>query len=158
MTIIRNENFDCTQIISFAFSDEDDVDRTFYGLDDFIKLGFTIVFDKNIRRVKKDYFHKKDNEIFIEFENKKFIGEFDDWLIQREAPKLIDDYCSAVINFIEKNNLTDVRIFISSFSENGKSSDIEVSSTISDLKEKLFLMSKNNFDEWGDNIIINIMK
>lgn len=149
-----NDNFDCTQMVSIS---KDSASKLLVG--DFFKfneLGFSVIFDEDINEVKKNYFGKKDSEYFIEFYNKEFCGEFEDWFFLEEPPKLIGDFVDAIMDFINRNNIDYMRLFISFFAEKEVSTDFSSRVDFDDVLSGLFLMSKNNFDVWVDNLILNL--
>lgn len=154
MKEFNNANFDCTQMIAFAKHGINVCHLV--GFDVFEKNGFSLLFDKDIPDYKRKYFHSNDDEFFVEFIDKTFIGEFEDWVELTAPPVRIRIFLESIQLVIKLNHLRKVRILISKFAEAGVSSDITVSIDMNRITEKAFLMSNHNFDEWGDNIIINL--
>ncbi|WP_033577894.1 hypothetical protein [Dickeya chrysanthemi] len=149
-----NNNFDCTQMIAIS---KYSVSKNL--VDDFFKfneLGFSIILDEDINETKKDYFLKRDDEYFIELYNKEFCGEFEDWFFLEEPPKLIVDFVDVIRFFIKKNNINHMRLMISFFAEKGVSTNFYSTVNYNDIFSGLFLMSKNNFDVWTDNLILEL--
>ncbi|WP_237613311.1 hypothetical protein [Pectobacterium parmentieri] len=72
-----NFNFDCSQLISFKFSDTNR--NQLKGLELIENMGFNVLIDHNIKEVKKEYFRSNNDEFFIEFEDKEFVGDIEDW-------------------------------------------------------------------------------
>ncbi|MBD2797165.1 hypothetical protein ID856_11540 [Xenorhabdus sp. 18] len=145
-------NFDCSQLISFDWAKSNPPS----SISLFEKIGFEVKFNDEIQFVKLDYFKERDDEYFIDFVDKTFSGEFEDWKEYEKPTKRIIDFNDAVQKFISVNKLTHVRLFISFFAEKGLSDNHHEKIKCSDLLDALFLMSKNNFDVWVDNLIIEI--
>ncbi|MFT2796423.1 hypothetical protein [Serratia sp. N21D137] len=152
--MITIENFDCTQMISFEYYKESK--QGLLGLSNFEKIGFEVLLDKDIRQVKKTYFQSGKSEYFIEFVNKEFSGEFEDWVDFDNPPKVIIDFACEIKNFAIINDLSNVKIFLTFFAEKGITKDHVVSCEPNDLLHAFFMMSKNNFDIWVDNLIIDL--
>ncbi|WP_411704764.1 hypothetical protein [Edaphovirga cremea] len=155
MNSTLNENFDCTQLISFKWEEKEKPSLNDVNL--FESIGFDVLMDDSIRQVKKEYFKTYDCEYFIELFNQEFSGEFEDWLVYDAPPLLILQFVDAMNLFISANDFKDFKIFISFFSESGVSTNHSLLVNSSELLTALFLMSKNNFDVWADNLIINIL-
>ncbi|MDX7989472.1 hypothetical protein FE392_19665 [Xenorhabdus sp. 12] len=145
-------NFDCSQLISFDW--DENVPPPSMSL--FENIGFEVKFNDEIQCVKLDYFKERSDEYFIDFIDKTFSGEFEDWKEYETPTKRIIDFTDAVQKFISVNKLTHVRLFISFFAEEGLSDNHYEKIKQSNLLKALFLMSKNNFDLWVDNLIIEI--
>lgn len=156
MNSSSNENFDCTQLVSFRWN-KDEV-PSLNNVNDFESIGFDVLMNESIRQVKKEYFKTYEGEYFIEFANQEFSGEFEDWLVYDTPPLMVIKFADAISLFLSNNNLKDFKIFISFFSEIGVSTNHSVSVSSNDILSALFLMSKNNFDVWVDNLIINVFE
>lgn len=147
------ENFDCTQMVSFEYYHEN---KPFLlGLSNFGKIGFDILLNEDIKQVKKTYFQNNENEYFIEFINKEFSGEFEDWVDFDNPPKLIVDLAYEIKKFAISNDIPNIMIFLTFFAEKGITKDHVVSCKSNDLLHAFFMMSKSNFDIWVDNLIID---
>ena len=156
MNSSSNNNFDCTQLVSFRW-DKDEV-PSLNNINDFESIGFDVLMNESIRQVKKEYFKTYDGEYFIEFANKEFSGEFEDWLVYDTPPVMVIKFADAISLLLKDNNLKEFKIFISLFSETGVSTNHSVPVSSNDILSALFLMSKNNFDVWVDNLIINVLQ
>lgn len=155
MNSYSNENFDCTQLISFRWGKDEA--PSLNNINDFESIGFDVLMDESIRQVKKEYFKTYEGEYFIELANQEFSSEFEEWLVYDAPPLMMIKFADAISLFLNNNNLKDFKIFISFFSESGISTNHSVSVSTNDIMPALFLMSKNNFDVWVDNLIINVV-
>ncbi|AOR63382.1 hypothetical protein [Pectobacterium wasabiae] len=150
-----NFNFDCSQLVSFKFSD---VDRNqLKGLTLIENMGFKVLIDHNIKEVKKEYFRSSDDEFFIEFEDKEFVGDIEDWSDFDNPPERIVDFANNILKLKELNGLRSVSIFISIFSELGKTSNCIIDISPEELMKTLYFMSRSNFDVWVDNLTMHLI-
>ncbi|MBQ4774124.1 hypothetical protein F9U44_21785 [Pectobacterium versatile] len=154
-SVRRSLNFDCSQLISFRFSGVDE--SHLKGLDLFEVLGFRVLIDHDIKEVKKEYFRTHCDEFFIEFEDKEFVGEIEDWSDFDNPPERVLSFSNSVLKFIELNGLRGVSIFISIFSEIGKTSNCIIDVSPEELMKTLYFMSRSNFDIWVDNLTMHVI-
>ncbi|MBD1228806.1 hypothetical protein [Xenorhabdus griffiniae] len=145
-------NFDCSQLISFDWNESAPPSSTYL----FENIGFEVKFNDEVQFVKLDYFKEYSDKYFIDFVDKTFAGEFEDWKEYENPTKRIIEFSDAIQKFISMNKLTHVKLFISFFAEKDISDDHCEKIKCSNLLEALFLMSKSNFDIWVDNLIIEI--
>ncbi|MDY4372200.1 hypothetical protein [Pectobacterium carotovorum] len=150
-----NFNFDCSQLISFRFSDVDS--NHLRGLELFEDLGFKVLTDHDIKEVKKEYFRTHGDEVFIEFEDKEFVGDVEDWSDFDNPPERVVDFKNNILKLKELNGLRGVSIFISIFSELGKTSNCIIDISPEELMKTLYFMSRSNFDVWVDNLTMHLI-
>ncbi|ACX90016.1 hypothetical protein Pecwa_4322 [Pectobacterium parmentieri WPP163] len=150
-----NFNFDCSQLISFKFSDTDR--NQLKGLELIENMGFNVLIDHNIKEVKEEYFRSNDDEFFIEFEDKEFVGDIEDWSDFDNPPERIIDFVNSILRLKELNGLRGVSIFISIFSELGKTSNCIIDISPEEMMKTLYFMSRSNFDVWVDNLTIHLI-
>ena len=150
-----NFNFDCSQLISFRSSDTDR--KQLKGLELFEGMGFNVLIDDNIKEVKKEYFRSHVDEFFIEFEDKEFVGDIEDWSDFDNPPERVVDFANSILKLKELNGLRGVSIFISIFSELGKTSNCIIDISPEELMKTLYFMSRSNFDVWVDNLTMHLI-
>jgi hypothetical protein len=149
------ENFDCTQFITFdLISSEATVERL---LEPFKYLGFELVFDFNIRQVKRDYFKQYINQCFVELKDDNFMGEFEDWVEQDSPPRAVRKFIEEIEVLLEIHMVKNVRIMLTFFAEEGTTTIENISVSRDDIKNGLFSMSKHNFEVWTDNLVLGIL-
>ncbi|MCG8711031.1 hypothetical protein JHU04_004375 [Brenneria sp. 4F2] len=148
-------NFDCSQLISFRFSDVSR--KQLNGLNLFEAIGFNVLIDHDIKEVKKEYFRTHIDEFFVEFEDKEFVGDIEEWSDFDNPPARVVDFAISILKLRELNGLRDVSIFISIFSELGKTSNSIIDISSEELIKTLYFMSRSNFDVWVDNLTMHLI-
>ncbi|WP_432663390.1 hypothetical protein R9X47_22765 [Wukongibacter baidiensis] len=150
-----NENFDCTQFLSFKLNSND------LNLEElmvqFKKIGFDVIYNNQIRQVKKEYFSDYTNDEFVELECDNFIGEFEDWEDMIHPPEKIKTFANTVSDLIRNGKIKDTKIILTSFAQFGYSSNEKIEVKAKDIIEGLFSMSKHFYDVWTDNLIIELI-
>ncbi|MDG0803651.1 hypothetical protein [Pectobacterium polaris] len=155
ITVKRTFNFDCSQLVSFRFSRENKCQLK--GLDAFEAMGFKVLIERDIKEVKKKYFRTHDDEFFIEFEDKEFVGDIEDWSDYDNPPEKIRWFLSNVLKLKELNGLRGVSLFISIFAERGQTSNCIIDVSPDELMKTLYFMSRSNFDVWVDNLTMHLI-
>lgn len=87
-----------------------------------------------------------------------FIGELGMWEDINNIPKIVEDFIGVISVVVKDVNITNLKVILASFSEVNKTSNEEISVSAEDIAKGLFTMSKNYYDIWTDNLIINITK
>ncbi|MBA0169553.1 hypothetical protein [Pectobacterium sp. CFBP8739] len=154
-TVKRYSNFDCSQLISFRTSGVDV--NNLKGLDLFEQIGFKVLIDTDIKEVKKEYFRCHDDEFFIEFEDKEFVGDIEDWNDFDNPPERVFHFSNSILKLKELNDLHGFSVFISIFSELGRTSNCTIDISPEELMKTLYFMSRSNFDVWVDNLIMHLI-
>ncbi|MCT4566492.1 MAG: hypothetical protein N4A68_19535 [Maledivibacter sp.] len=149
------ENFDCTQFITFNL---EEIDTNIHELvTSFNNIGFKIIYKNQIREVKKEYFKDYIQDEFIEFKCDNFIGEFEDWESLEHPTEKILKFANAVENIARRSEINNFRIILTSFAQEGYSSNETIKVKVDNIQEGLFSMSKHYYDVWTDNLIIEII-
>lgn len=146
------ENFDCTQFITFNL--EEDKNILDSVIDEFSKIGFDVVLD--IRDIKKAYFKEYLGECFIELRYDNFMGEFEDWELENEPPKRINDFIGAVKKVVQRKHIKNFTVMLTYFAEIGDSTNEVINVDSSNIQQGLFSMSRHNYDYCVDNLILKI--
>ena len=150
-----NENFDCTQFLSFTLTSNDlIIDEV---LEQFNKIGFDVVYINQIRQVKKEYFRDYISDEFVELKCDNFIGEFEDWEDIMYPPDKILTFANTVCYLINNGKIKDTKIILTSFAQRGYSSNEVIKVKVEDIIKGLFSMSKHSYDVWADNLIIELI-
>ncbi len=151
-----DENFDCTQFLTFNSSlNEEKIDELLSPLKD---VGFNIIKGSGIREIKRIYFKKYIEDIYIELGMENFIGELDMWEDINNPSKIVERLIEVISAVAKNTDIRKLKVILASFSEVNKTSDEEISTSPEDIAKGLFTMSKNYYDIWADNLIINIIK
>lgn len=149
------ENFDCTQFITFDLEDINiDIQQIITPFKD---IGFEVILMNEIRDVKKEYFRDYIRSNILELKCDDFIGEFEDWEVLDKPPLQISQFANVIRNLTRKEEISSLKIFLTSFAEEGYSSNEIIKTKIEKIEEALFAMSKHYYDVWTDNLIIEII-
>ena len=149
-----NENFDCTQFISFTLS-KNPIDKNIILL--LKKEGFTLIEKNNIRKAKIDFFGNYIENQFYELKNDNFIGEFEDWIEESTPPKTIIKFIKIIEDWMYQLNVSHFKFILTSYAEvNGNTSCYVIKTTFASLLNELFKMSRYYYGEHYDTLIINI--
>lgn len=149
-----NENFDCTQFISFTLS-ENPINNNIIIL--LKKEGFTLIEKNYIRKAKIDYFNNYIENQFFELKNDNFIGEFEDWTEKDTPPKIITEFLDIIKEWMYQLNVSNFKFILTSYAEvNGNTSCYVINTTFSSLLSEMFKMSRYYYGEHYDTLIINI--
>lgn len=148
-----DENFDCTQFITFDYEADSDINDVIHQI--FSNSKFVVLSNQKIREVKKLYFKHYLMEYFFELMYDEFLGEFEDWEEESNPPTLIQEFVSVLEKLI-KLGLINFKIFLTKFAEEGKTENTVIAINDSDIMKGLFYMSNHNYEVWTDNLIIEI--
>lgn len=149
-----NENFDCTQFISFTLS-KNPINKNIILL--LKKEGFTLIEKNNIRKAKIDFFGNYIENQFYELKNDNFIGEFEDWIEESTPPKTIIKFIKIIEDWMYQLNVSHFKFILTSYAEvNGNTSCYVIKTTFASLLNELFKMSRYYYGEHYDTLIINI--
>lgn len=154
-----NENFDCTQFITFncCQKDEENVVKTLYKI--FENAGFICLPDYKIRKVKTEYFFNYAYDYFFELDNDTFLAEFDDWKEEKEPSEIVNKFIKDIKEFKACCNIKQMRIILTEFAEKNITSETYAKIKEEQLLEFLFKMSKYYFDEDASqsNLILELI-
>jgi len=173
--IMLRENFDASQFITFDISGPtkkfyakfvekfiklgSGPTKDFYAkfIEKFRKLGFEVIFEDEIRNIKKVYFRNYRRSVFIELFNQEFIGEFEEWDKKDDPSPLAKEFAASVKWLYEQKNIYNLKVIFTLFAEEGKTKDGVVKSDIDNIINVCHLLSHYNFGERFDNLIIEII-
>lgn len=152
------ENFDATQFITFDISD-DNGHIVKQVRERFESLGFEVLQDNDIRKVKKQYFNEYIKTVFLELKDETFIGEIELWqdntdMVLDERVKLFVEQLIWLYNQVEVNNLS---LILTVFAEEGFTSNGVLEVAPDKILKGILKMSKYNFDIWVDNLVLEIV-
>lgn len=152
------ENFDATQFITFDISD-DNGHIVKQVRERFESLGFEVLQDNDIRKVKKQYFNEYIKTVFLELKDETFIGEIELWqdntdMVLDERVKLFVEQLIWLYNQVEVNNLS---LILTAFAEEGFTSNGVLEVAPDKILKGILKMSKYNFDIWVDNLVLEIV-
>ena len=147
-----DENFDCTQFITFNDNGDDVLKKMHYV---FENSDFTILPKSKIQAVKLNYFSQDLCEYVFELVNDEFLGDFDDWKEIDCIPNSIQDFILEITKVVEFG-AEDLKVILTNFAERGKTSDFHTCVKVSELKKALHYMSHSNYEVWTDNLIVKV--
>ena len=149
-----NENFDCTQFVSFNYS-ENPINQNI--ILSFKKQGFTLIEKPFMRKAKIEFFIDYIENQFYELKNDNFIGEFEDWVDKDNPPHTITNFIKMIEEWMCQINISYFKIFLTSYAEiNGDTTCCVIKSTLNSLINELFKMSRYYYGKHHDNMIFEI--
>ena len=151
------ENFDATQFITFdMLRKNDDILNEIQVR--FSNLGFEVIQENDMRDIKKKYFSKYRKSVFIELSSTSFYGEVETWNVNSEEPaQCIKDFAEHLIWLNSQNDISDLRLILTGFAEEGYSSDATIEVKAADILKGIGAMSIYYYDIWADNLIVQII-
>lgn len=152
------ENFDATQFITFDISDKNEhlVEQVRKR---FESLGFEVLQDNDIRKVKKQYFNGYIKTVFLELKDETFIGEIELWqdnmdMVLDKRVKLFVEQLIWLYNQAEVYNLS---LILTGFAEEGFTSNGVLQVKPDEILKGILKMSRYNYDIMVDNLILEIV-
>ena len=149
-----NDNFDCTQFITFSYEGTGNIDRiirnTFRG------SVFNVIRSDEMRPVKKRYFKHYLEEFFFELAYDEFMGEFEDWDNENKPTPLLELFTEKLKGLFLLHPIKKAKIILVNFAEEGKTNDEFVYIERSEIYSGLFKMSRHNFGSWSDTLILEL--
>lgn len=112
VSLIMNENFDCTQFVSFNYSENPINQNTILS---FKKQGFTLIEKQFMRKAKIEFFIDYIENQFYELKNDNFIGEFEDWVVKDNPPHAITKFIQMIKEWMDQINISHFKIFLTSY-------------------------------------------
>lgn len=151
------ENFDATQFITFDI--KNNLEWIMEQIQNrFSNLGFHIINEKGIRRVKMQYFNEYRKTIFIELVDETFIGEIEYWKVDSEMPvKRIIDFSNQLFWLYSREEVSNLNLILTGFAEKEFTTNTKIEVNSDEILKGMSTMSKYYFDMWTDNLIIKIM-
>lgn len=150
------ENFDDTQFLTFDIRNAS-TDILIEIKKRFSSVGFKILIGEEIENVKKDYFRKYLRTIFIELEDKEFIGDIAHWEEKNLPTERVTEFERNIIWLCNQRSITDLKVILTYFAEQGRTTITQIQTTAECIGEALYAMSNKNFDLWTDNLVIEIL-
>lgn len=149
------ENFDCTQFITFDTKLNNIEVIEFLHL--FNNIGLNIISQDEISIIKKEYLKKYFKSNVYELKNDTFLGNLDEWLnISDNPPKSVSNFIEVIRTVYKSKNIFNLTIILTSFAQYGKTSDQVFDISIDEIEYYLFLMSFNSHSPTIDNLILHI--
>ena len=150
-----NENFDCTQFVTFTYSESPTAQDIIAS---FEKQGFTLIEKNFIRKSKIIFFSDYIENKFYELKNDNFMGEFEDWVEKDNPPNTIIEFIQTLKEWMYKINVSHFKVFLTSYAElNGNTSCRAIKTPYDSLLNELFKMSNYYYGKHYDNMIIDIL-
>lgn len=151
------ENFDATQFITLDVLDDNECIIKQIR-ERFESLGFEVLQEKDIRKVKKQYFNKYIKKVFIELKDITFFGEIESWQVDDDMSiDRIKSFAEQLIWIFNQKEVSNLSLMLTGFAEEGISSDKVIKVTPDEIVKGISAMSKFYFDIWTDNLIIEIV-
>lgn len=151
------ENFDDTQFITFDISGEAE-EITNQIQKRFEDLGFEVLQEPSIRDVKKQYFNKYRQAVFIELVDELFIGDFFYWKSEFEEPtKRVLDFVEQLVWLKNQKEISNLKLILTAFAEEDKTSNEIIKVRQNEILQGFSAMSSYYYEIWTDNLIIEII-
>jgi hypothetical protein len=147
--------FDCSQFLTF------DLVEKRVKKDDLIifeRIGFKVLLKEEISEKKQMYLDSFLQDELIELFDQEFIGVFEDWRTAENPPLELINLKREIAELCSKVNVNSLKLIIISCASESIEDDkiVEKSVHIDQFYEGLFLLSKWNFKEVADNLILTI--
>ena len=150
-----NENFDCTQFITFNYEGTERIESIVRNI--FKDSVFTINYGDAIRTVKKEYLKHYLEGCLFELEHKEFMGEFEDWEVLSQPTPLVNELICKLYYLFCLYPIKNAKVILVLFAEFGNTKDAKIYVNLSDIRDGLFKMSMHCFDVWADTLIIELL-
>lgn len=151
------ENFDATQFITLDVLDDNECIIKQIR-ERFESLGLEVLQEKDIRKVKKQYFNKYIKKVFIELKDITFFGEIESWQVDDDMSiDRIKSFAEQLIWIFNQKEVSNLSLMLTGFAEEGITSDKVIKVTPDEIVKGISAMSKFYFDIWTDNLIIEIV-
>lgn len=146
--------FDCSQFLTFS-SDES---MFMNDVVQFERLAMKVLKQEGISGEKLIYLNPFLLDRVIELFNQEFVGVFEDWKEEGNPPIELINLKKGIIEFSSKLDIEFLKLMIISCASENIEEDAIVCKTvhIDQFYEGLFVLSKWNFKEVADNLILTI--
>lgn len=146
--------FDCSQFLTFS------CDEAIFKneLARFERLGMKVLMKEEITKKKLMYLNPFLQEEVIELFDQEFIGVFEDWKEEENPPIELINLKTEISEFCSKAKIKSLKLIIISCASENIEEDTIVNKTvqIDQFYAGLFVLSKWNFKEVADNLILTI--
>ncbi|UHA74515.1 hypothetical protein [Paenibacillus sp. 481] len=146
--------FDCSQFITFNCDEEilkKEVAR-------FERLGIKVLLKEELTEKKQAYLKPFLQKTVIELFDQEFVGLFEDWEEEGNPPIEIINLKTETAEFCSQMDIKSLKLIIISCASENIEEDTIISKTvhIDQFYAGLFVLSKWNFKEVADNLILTI--
>jgi hypothetical protein len=146
--------FDCSQFLTFPY---DCVEQQISKEDlvGFKNIGFNIFLNEEIRDKKRSFLRPYMVKQTVELLNQEFVGIFEDWKEISDPPNELKLLKNEIIQLSKKNEISKLKLIIISCASDDDVI-IERSVHMNEFFEALFSLSKWNFNEAIENMVLSI--
>jgi len=150
--------FDCSQFLTFDLSTGPKLQRE--EILDFESIGFEVLLNDKIVKTKQDYLRPYLQTEIVELIDQEFQGIFEDWKEVNNPPDQLLDLITVIKNFWLSREVENLKLIIIGYASENIEKDHLIEKTVFSDKffEGLFTISKWNFNEVADNLILELKK